>query len=90
MALARALSDTGLRLIFRHIAGSRNEWADALSRLQQPGSGATVPGPLRKLERTDVEDRTASFWRTAAAPEAALQAYVTEASEHQEAAGEGE
>ena len=33
-------------LEFAHVRGTNNEWADALSRLAQPGSGAVVPGPI--------------------------------------------
>ena len=88
MALALALTPTGLRLIFKHIPGSHNEWADALSRLTQPGSGAHVPGPLRHLERTDVEDRSTGFWKTAGPPEEVLQSFGDEAGQLQEAAGQ--
>ena len=64
LALETALTSTGLRLTFKHLKGSRNEWADALSRLSQPGSGARVPAPLLSCRRTDVEQRTRTWWRT--------------------------
>ena len=51
-----------LRLQYRHVPGSRNEWADALSRLSQPGSGARVPGPLRGLAPTEVPKRDAAWY----------------------------
>ena len=72
MAITLACSPTGLRLRFKHLPGDRNQWADALSRLSQPGSGARVPAPLQACERTEVEERGAQFWITGAVPEVAL------------------
>ena len=61
-ALALACSTESLRLRYKHVPGARNEWADALSRLTQPGSGARVPGPLRGIPPTEVPERTAGWW----------------------------
>lgn len=65
LALDRALSTCEPLLEFAHVRGVRNEWADALSRLHQPGSNAVVPGPLRVVTRQTVPARVASWWRTA-------------------------
>ena len=62
LAAERLLARFGLTFRLRHIAGARNEWADALSRLYAPGSAATVPGPLRSLRRREVAPRGAAFW----------------------------
>ena len=68
LALTIAAVPSGLRLSFQHVAGVRNEWADALSRLAQPGSGARVPPPLLRCTRTAVEGRGAEFWMTSQVP----------------------
>ena len=60
--LLLASSFEELRLRYKHVPGSRNEWADALSRLAQPGSGAQVPGPLRHLAQTPVPPRAPAWW----------------------------
>jgi hypothetical protein len=64
LALDRALAAYEPRLELAHVRGKRNEWADALSRLAQPGSGAAVPGPLRGLPCRGVGVRGPSWWRT--------------------------
>ena len=46
--------------ITEHVPGVTNTWADALSRLDQPDSGATVPQALCALTRTRVP---APLWR---------------------------
>ena len=69
LALTVALSPTGLRLRFKHLAGDRNQWTDALSRLSQPCSGARVPAPLLGCPRTAVEDRGSGWWLTEGVPE---------------------
>ena len=38
--------------ITEHVPGASNKWADALSRLDQLGSGAVVPGDLCAVQRT--------------------------------------
>eukprot|EP00972_Heterocapsa_arctica_P014190 2089305-Heterocapsa_arctica.AAC.1 len=55
-------------LEFAHVAGKRNEWADALSRLAEPGSGATVPGPLRGAKQRRLPRRDRRWWRVWDAP----------------------
>ena len=60
LLLASSFED--LRLRYKHVPGARNEWADALSRVHEPGSGAQVPGPLRHLEPTPVPVRTKGWW----------------------------
>ena len=62
LALVIALSPTGLRIQVSHIRGDNNAWADALSRIHQPGSGARVPGPLRALPPTQVPARGPGWW----------------------------
>ena len=52
-------------LQFAHVAGKRNEWADALSRIAQPEAGGQVPGPLQACERVQAPVRDATWWRTA-------------------------
>ena len=53
----------GFALELRHLPGERNQWADSLSRLMEPGSGAVVPGPLRAFRRREVSARGTSWWR---------------------------
>ena len=62
MAIVLAGSPTGLRVTMRHLPGATNEWADALSRIAQPGSGARIPAPLLACDRTDVEGRGGEWW----------------------------
>ena len=69
LALTVALSPTGLRFRFKHLAGDRNQWSDSLSRLSQPGSGARVPAPLLACPRTAVEERGSGWWLTEGVPE---------------------
>ena len=63
LAIEISFSPTGLSFQGRHVRGKRNEWADALSRIAQPGSGAVVPGPLRGLTQRVPEDRGSRWWR---------------------------
>ena len=51
-------------ILFGHVRGKNNEWADALSRIDQPGSGAMVPGPLRGCSRAEVPRRSTIWWTT--------------------------
>ena len=60
-----ALSTYKPLLHFAHVRGKNNEWADALSRLGQPGADAVIPGPLRGLRRAAVPLRGPAWWRTA-------------------------
>ena len=64
LALDRALATYETRVELAHVRGARNEWADALSRLAQPGSDAVVPGPLRGLLRRVAAVRDSTWWRT--------------------------
>ena len=48
-----------------HIAGSLNVWADALSRLHQPGGGHVVPPELLQRPRAIPLVRNAGWWETA-------------------------
>ena len=70
--LVLAASGPGFRLRYRHIPGAHNEWADALSRLSQPGSGASVPGPLRGVPQTPAPERGAWWWTVEGPPEEAV------------------
>ena len=72
LALVMALAPSGLRVKLQHIRGDRNQWADALSRIHQPGSGARVPAPLLGCERTRLDTRSSAWWRTAGVPEEVL------------------
>ena len=78
LALETALSRTGLRIRLRHIKGDRNQWADALSRIHQPGSGARVPAPLLACELTPLAPRDETWWKTAGVPEEVLDGVGTE------------
>ena len=51
-----------------HLPGEQNAWADALSRLRQPGSGATIPVDLLAVPRAHPGRRSASWWETVEAP----------------------
>ena len=64
IAFDLALSSFEPLLVYSHVKGKNNEWADALSRLSQPESGAVVPGPLRGCRRAQVPSRTKAWWRT--------------------------
>ena len=72
LSLEMALAVTGLRISLRHIRGEVNEWADSLSRLTQPGSGARVPAPLLACEHTQLQARDSAWWRTDQDPEEVL------------------
>ena len=72
--LVVAAAGDGLRLRYRHLPGARNEWADSLSRLMQPGSGAKVPGPLRAVPRTPAPARGSSWWLVKGEPEEVAEA----------------
>ena len=71
LALTVATSPTGLCINLRHLLGARNAWADALSRLAEPGSGAVVPGPLRSLPRAELEVRGEGWWKAGGVKEGA-------------------
>ena len=45
-----------------HIPGVDNTWADALSRLEEPGSGAQVPPELTSVPRATARVRADSWW----------------------------
>jgi hypothetical protein len=64
LALDRAVAVFEPLLEFAHVRGTNNEWADALSRLAQPGSGAVVPGPLRSVRASEAPVRGSAWWRT--------------------------
>ena len=81
LALDMALSSSGLRVRFKHIRGAANEWADALSRIHQPGSGARVPAPLLGCECTELASRTGTWWKTAGDPVVELAGLVAETGE---------
>ena len=68
LAFAQATAGEAYAFDLQHIAGDRNAWADALSRLHQPGAAATVPGPLRGIQPTEVPERGPTWWRTLAMP----------------------
>ena len=57
-----------------HLPGRLNCWADKLSRLYAPGSGATVPAELVGIPRFTPPLRTDSWWRLYARPSEAIQA----------------
>ena len=54
-----------------HLPGRCNGWADALSRLSQPGGAATVPSALEHAQRVHPAVRGAAWWRADGDPFAA-------------------
>ena len=89
LALDMATSVHGFTLVLRHLAGDRNQWADALSRLMEPGSGMVVPGPLRALPRREVADRGAEWWK-AGGVMSEMEAVRDEGAENVPEEGEGQ
>ena len=69
LAYVDVVMDADLALLIRHVAGRRNEWADALSRLGQPGSGARVPPPLLALPRRPADGCRLADWVTRGLPQ---------------------
>ena len=53
--------------VLRHIPGKLDTWADALSRLEEPGSQARLPSELSGLQ-TVTDRRSADWWLTAGLP----------------------
>ena len=51
----RAVARSEPILQFAHVRGKNNEWADALSRLCEPASGAKKPGLVRVAMRPSVK-----------------------------------
>ena len=49
---------------FKHVPGKCNEWADALSRLHQPGGKAVLPAALLGCERTPAPQRNKEWWES--------------------------
>ena len=68
LALERAVAVFEPVLEFVHVRGKNNEWADALSRLSEPGKAAVIPGPLRCIPRCANAVRDGQWWRTASGP----------------------
>ena len=69
LAIDRALAVFEPVLWFEHVPGKRNDWADALSRLAQPSSGAMVPEPLRVAVQREVAHRGSAWWRASGTSE---------------------
>ena len=86
LSLDEALSSSGYCFRLRHIAGVDNKLADALSRLDEPGSGATVPYELRELKRREAPPRGAAWWRAGGRAEAALAAEEADEAQSEPAA----
>jgi hypothetical protein len=54
---------------WEHIEGRRNDWADCLSRLVEPGSvKANIPSELLRLRRRIPPPRDDAWWETTSAP----------------------
>ena len=51
-------------LLFQHIPGLSNDWADALSRLTQPGKRVQVPHQLRQCRRTTAPIRDEVYYQS--------------------------
>ena len=51
-----------------HLPGKLNDWADSLSRLQQPGSDARIPRELIQVRRFQPQSRGDSWWRLGSRP----------------------
>ena len=54
--------------VLEHLPGRANKWADAPSRLMQPGSGASLPAELQHAQRVYPQQRVGEWWRTAQSP----------------------
>jgi hypothetical protein len=68
IAQDRAMAVHEPLLEFAHVAGKRNKWADALSRLAEPRAGAAVPWPLRGAKQRRLPRRDWRWWRDWEAP----------------------
>ena len=66
LALVQAETNYGFEMRFEHVPGRLNVWADALSRLDEPGSMATVPSELLADQRRRTSHRGPTWWRTPA------------------------
>ena len=51
--------------IWKHVAGTKNKWADALSRLHEPDAGFVVPQELCNVEESTVGTRVRLWWEAA-------------------------
>ena len=51
-------------LVWSHVPGKSHVWADALSRLCEPGSDAVVPRALATMRATPVERRGPEWYLT--------------------------
>ena len=67
-ALLQATARDGFTIHPQHVPGITNQWCDALSRLDEPGSGARIPAPLAALPRTPAPARDAASWLSLAVP----------------------
>ena len=68
VALDVAASDYGLEEVtWGHIAGTLNDWADALSRLSAP-EPKVVPTALASFDATATAPRDEEWWRASAGP----------------------
>ena len=63
-SLDLAQNSQGLELQTCHVAGTENQWADALSRVHEPGQAYTVPNELAHLRRRAAPVRCDRFWKT--------------------------
>ena len=64
LSLDLAQNSHVLELQTRHVAGTENQWADALSRGHEPGQVYTVPNELAHLRRHVAPVRCDRFWKT--------------------------
>ena len=55
--------------VVAHVAGKDNAWADALSRLHEPGGAAEVPRALLARPRTRPAKRDSAWWETMGDPD---------------------
>ena len=81
LSLTIATTPTGLTVDLRHLPGVKNAWADALSRLAEPGSGAVVPGPLRALAAATQEERGPGWWKACGVQGVGPEAVVVDEAE---------
>ena len=63
ISLDMALATFAPRLFFGHVAGKENIWADALSRLAEPGADVCLPAALRDVPCALVPVRDQGWWR---------------------------
>jgi hypothetical protein len=68
LALDVLLCAFEMGVVYAHIAGEADVWADALSRLSEPGGGCVIPEPLTRVRCRSVQERGESWWLVTVVP----------------------